>query len=70
MSHPANDSNTANLVDSKREAEKLLKSKASSYTTVKKKASNLMEILNEDGSVMDKGKTGGADGGKKRDRKR
>jgi len=36
------------MVDSKREAEKLIKSKASSYTTVKKKISNLIEILGED----------------------
>lgn len=36
-----------NLADSKREAEKLIMSKASSYTTAKQRASNLMEILDE-----------------------
>lgn len=55
------------LVDSKREAEKLLKSKASSYTTVKQKTSNLMEILQEDGSLA---KSGGKADPRKRDRKR
>ena len=65
------------MVDSKREAEKLLKSKASSYTTVKKKASSIMEILDEDGAVnlssntkTGQGGKGGGGEAKKRDNKR
>ena len=58
------------MVDSKREAEKLIKSKASSYTTVKQRASNLMEILQEDGSIAKAAAGSKTDGGRKRDKKR
>ena len=58
------------MVDSKREAEKLIKAKASSYTTVKKRISTLIEILQEDGGAQTSTtKTIKVDG-RKRDKKR
>lgn len=62
--------NGGGIADSKREAEKLIKSKASSYTTVKKRASNLMEILNNTEDNQAGSAMGGADGSRKRGRKR
>ena len=46
---PGSSASASTMVDSKREAEKLIKAKASSYTTVKKRISSLIEILQEDG---------------------